>query len=126
MILLVLYPAITWYTCARLRRTLAGYVALVVLAVPVPALSVWLNVVPGSFEALSISQGLWNSLVLGYTGMVLAMGVLIVVQKRGPSRDRCLKCRYDLHGMTGEVCPECGKRVHTDVRARLERDHKAR
>jgi hypothetical protein len=35
------------------------------------------------------------------------MGLLMLVQRRARA-GRCVGCGYDLRGMSGRVCPECG------------------
>lgn len=63
---------------------------------------------------------LWHTLgaLLGTVGV--AMLARAVVVWRRPAVRRCPKCRYDMRGLVGLVCPECG-RTATSERAMLRR-----
>lgn len=42
---------------------------------------------------------------------VILSGVLWLFHRRRPPPGHCRKCRYNLHGLTSAVCPECGTPV---------------
>jgi hypothetical protein len=51
---------------------------------------------------------LWMPLIL----VAMPTGILFY-RDRKPKPGQCRKCRYDLAGLTGDKCPECGTRIAT-------------
>jgi hypothetical protein len=62
----------------------------------------------------------WLLKLLGWTVGALGLILLLwaVFWDRARGRRRCPKCWYDMHGVPGLVCPECGKRARKESRFR--------
>jgi hypothetical protein len=68
----------------------------------------------------------WNALylvgiVLGLVGLFVLWRALFADRSRG--RRRCPKCWYDMAGVPGLTCPECGKTVAAEKRLQRTRRH---
>lgn len=58
----------------------------------------------------------WSLLLLGSVGLVTLGPMLLFIAGRKNRREitgRCTGCGYDLTGLPGMVCPECGRKVAT-------------
>ena len=106
MILFAVYAVGIWTIAWRYRRRWQGFAALVAGVPPVllsARLDVWLVRVLFDEDASFL-------LVLGgaSAGLIALIGLALFAQPRAHPAHACGACGYDLRGLNGRFCPECG------------------
>jgi hypothetical protein len=110
MLLFPLYAICIWYCCARWRRSLGGFAALIFGEVFVltfmfllKRVLVWSGGSPAVLDNFSLL--LWGELAI--VGLV---GGVLVALPTTRAQHPCRKCGYELVGLEEHPprCPECG------------------
>lgn len=82
-----------------------------------PVLGVWILVFGGSGEDFQDGHIVWGAAALWWWLMVpLAW---LTIGRRDSTHGRCAGCGYDMAGLSGERCPECGAAVSPTTVATL-------
>lgn len=115
MIFFVVYTAAIWFLVFSLRRRVSAFVVLLVGCIPLFLLTASASIqvsgtafnVTGWMKSLGMFGGILHFVSGTFMFVIFTGGLVLAVQRRaGPYE--CASCRYDLMGVVGEVCPECG------------------
>jgi hypothetical protein len=103
------YAIAVWAICIRYRRQWPAFIAPIISIGPV-ALLTYLELAlldlldAGGEPVIYIFSGAFSLLMLG-------VGLLIAIQPREVIENPCPSCNYEMEGVEGDICPECGADV---------------
>jgi len=103
------YAVAVWAICVRFRRRWPAFVVPLLSIGPV-ALLTYLELALLDFLE-SGGQPLVYIFSGGLSALMLGVGLLIAVQPRTVVQQPCPSCRYEMEGVKGDICPECGADV---------------
>lgn len=115
MILFAVYALVVWYLALRWRRTIRGFVAVLLGTALSLALTklVWLLTADRPTPASLPNPSPIALLLVAESLLVLGGGLFIASLPRPPSGRHCRHCWYDLVGLDEGplICPECGEKI---------------
>lgn len=129
MVFFILYAIAVWIAVFLIRRRWIALITLALSLAPIGGFShVCVLFLP--FAQSEPAETWLYYVALAYAVVILCVGLVIALRPPRLPPGHCHRCRYDLSGIAGTVCPECGAAIDTSTgagaTAPLDSEHKVK